>query len=651
MRITFFRSLFDTEAAEHEITWQDLVASIRAPATFQAKADCPLIKLARFGPHRNAKGFLRHNANVTAITGIELDYDGEAVPMAHAAEQFRKVGLEALLYTSASNTPDKPRWRALLPLSGEYGPEYREAFAEAANAVLGGICAPESNTLSQAFYVGLVARVPYEAVHVPGAFLDTVTPPSARPLRTTASLDVPEFEKVNLAALPIPADVLALITNPPPKGERSEALMSAANGLARAQVPPETILRILADPDNPISSKALERRTVSEAMDWLARFTVAKALERHPPLATIFPTLAGRPIDKRKLFHDAKALRGEPTPARWIIRGILEQECFAVLFGASESGKSLIALDMACCVASGEPFNERQTMKGSVAYISGEGNTGLARRLRAWELAHKDAKQLEDNMLILTSRAVHFRDPDQWRELLAALDEQHARIPLSLITIDTYARANAGGDENSAKDAAEFVRYCDYLKDRYRCTVLLIGHTGTNNAERIMGSTVIRNAADVEMSFRRLEQDEPKNVSALKCTKMKDAERFDELYFQLTPQALGWFDPETLEQIKSWTFTELDPPDALPHTPTNVLFCQCLGLQTIAYEKVRTAFFQLYRAGNVKAKQKAWDRALAKALEREWCSRETDHIGDKLLPHPPAMYRDGIDLSKFVTPT
>ena len=651
MRVTFFRSLFDTEAAEHEITWSDLVASIAAPATFQAKSDCPLIKLARFGPTRNPKGFLRHNGNVTAISGIELDYDGESVPMATAAEAFRSVNLEALLYTSASNTPDKPRWRAFLPLSAEYGPEYREAFAEAANAVLGGICAPESNTLSQAFYIGAVANFPYESVHVPGAFLDTVTTPTARPLRHAPSVDVPEFEKVNLEALSLPADTLALIRNPPAKGERSEALMSAANALARAQIPPETILRILADPDNPISAKALERRTVSEAMDWLARFTVAKALERHPPLSTIFPSLAGRPIDKRQLFHDAKALRGEPTPARWIIRGILEQECFAVLFGASESGKSLLAIDMACCVATGKDFNDRQTTKGSVAYISGEGNTGLARRLRAWEIANKDAPPLADNMLVLTSRAVHFRDPEQWRELLAALDQQHSIVPLQLITVDTYARANAGGDENSAKDAAEFVRFCDYLKDRYRCTVLLIGHTGTNNADRIMGSTVIRNAADVEMSFRRLEQDEPKNVSTLRCTKMKDAERFNDCYFQLTPQPLGWFDPETLEQIKSWTFTELDPPDALPKTPTNVLFCQCLGSKPIAYDKVREAFFQVYPAGNHKTKQKAWDRALVKAIDREWCSRATTTNGDLLIPSPPAMYRDGIDLSQHIAET
>lgn len=645
MRITQFKSLYDSEAAEHDVSWEDLVASMAAPPVFQAKADCPLVKLARFGPVRNAKGFLRNNQNVTSITGIELDYDAGVMTLSEAADRFRAVGLEALLYTSASNAPDAPRWRAFLPLSGEFGPEYREAFVERANSAVGGVCAPESSTLAQAFYVGKVATAPYDSIHVPGAFLDKATTPEARPLRFAASLDVPQWEKVDLTNVAVSGDVITLIRDgPPPNTPRHAALMTAANALARAQVPPETILRILADPDNRISEKALERRSIPEAMDWLARFTVASALERFPPLASIFPPLIGRPIDKKQLFHDAKTMTSKPTPARWLIRGILEQECFALFFGASESGKSLIVMDMAYCIASGEPFHDNDTTKGAVAYISGEGNTGLSRRLKALEVTYPKFKR-DDNMLILTSRAVHFRDPDSWRELISALDAQAALVPQSLIVIDTYMRSNAGGDENSAKDAAEYVKFCDYLKDRYKCTVLLIGHTSNSNTTRIMGSNVLRNSADVEMSFRRLEQDEPKNISVLECTKMKDAERFETMYFQLTPRKLtGWFDPETKEQIVSWTYTELEAPDALPKTPTKLLFAQCLGTKPISYDKVRTAFFQLCPAANMKAKQKRWDNVLNAAISREWCKR----VNDELVPSPPAMYRDGIDLKAEV---
>lgn len=642
MRITIFKSLFDTEAEERDVSWSDLVASIGAPRPYPAKADCPLIKLARFGPTRNPKGYLRNNANVTAVTGIELDYDGEVVPLTEAAERFRAAGVEAVLYSSASSAPGAPRWRAFLPLTGEYTPDYREAFYEAADAVLGGICAAESATLSQAFYIGQIQGQPYEAIHVPGAFLDTLTTPTSRPLNHIASVDVPEFEHVPLDTLPLSPDILALIKAPPVKGQNSERLMTVANAMAKAQIPPATILRVLADPENPISAKALTRRSPTEAMDWLARFTVAKALERFPPYDLIFPPMTGKRIDRKQLLHGANALSSQPNPARWLVRGILEQECFAVLYGPSSAGKSLLTIDMAACIATGVQFHERTITQGPVVYVSGEGNNGLSRRLKAWRIAHPDTPLTDD--FLITSRAVHFREPESLRELINDVDALPK--PPVLIVIDTYMRANAGGDENSARDAAEFVKLCDKLKERYSCTVLLVAHSGKSNTDSVMGSTVIRNAADVEMSFRRLEQKEPKHVSALKCTKMKDAEPFEELYFKLTPQELGWFDPETKEQIISWTFTELDPPDALPRTETAVIFVRCLGSKSIGYEKTREAFFQLYPAGEKKAKQKAWDRILAKAIDQGWCSY--DKSRNILEPHPAAVYRDGIDISKEV---
>ena len=42
----------------------------------------PWLKLAPFGDMRRAKGSLRHDANVLAITGVEADYDGGNMPFA-----------------------------------------------------------------------------------------------------------------------------------------------------------------------------------------------------------------------------------------------------------------------------------------------------------------------------------------------------------------------------------------------------------------------------------------------------------------------------------------------------------------------------------------------------------------------------------------
>jgi hypothetical protein len=93
--------------------------------TADTKEKLPLVKLATFGGKRSEQNSLRHNANVESITGVEGDYDDETVPFDKAVELIRQSRLNALLYTSPSNTADKPRWRILCPASQPQAPEER----------------------------------------------------------------------------------------------------------------------------------------------------------------------------------------------------------------------------------------------------------------------------------------------------------------------------------------------------------------------------------------------------------------------------------------------------------------------------------------------------------------------------------------------
>jgi putative DNA primase/helicase len=122
--------------------------------TADTKKKLPLVKLAVFGDKRTEQNSLRHNANVESVTGAEGDYDAEVVPFDRAVELVRQSGLNALLYTSPSNTPDKPRWRILCPSSRSLPPDERVKLVARVNGVLGGVLAGQSFTLSQAYYFG-----------------------------------------------------------------------------------------------------------------------------------------------------------------------------------------------------------------------------------------------------------------------------------------------------------------------------------------------------------------------------------------------------------------------------------------------------------------------------------------------------------------
>ncbi len=153
-----------------EILWPALCDWIDASSpTADTKADLPLIKLATF------RGDYRSDASMEAVHGLEGDYDGEAVQPGDAADMLRKAGVEALIYTSPSHQPDKPRWRVFAPLSRAFGAVDRHSLLARVNGALGGILASESFTPAQAYYVGsTVDGSPIQCWRIDGRCVDTL---------------------------------------------------------------------------------------------------------------------------------------------------------------------------------------------------------------------------------------------------------------------------------------------------------------------------------------------------------------------------------------------------------------------------------------------------------------------------------------------
>jgi hypothetical protein len=163
LAVTFFTDEFARTKREQQIALADLVELIRVTSAPQ-KTQLPWLKLAGFGTLPTGKNSLRWDGNVTAISGIEADYDGERVSFEAAIEILEEAGLEAIVYTSPSHTPDEPRWRVLCPLSTELLPKQRPHLLARLNGLFGGIFSAESWALSQAYYFGSVDHNPAHQV-------------------------------------------------------------------------------------------------------------------------------------------------------------------------------------------------------------------------------------------------------------------------------------------------------------------------------------------------------------------------------------------------------------------------------------------------------------------------------------------------------
>ncbi|GIK49594.1 MAG: hypothetical protein BroJett013_22910 [Alphaproteobacteria bacterium] len=166
MRFTIFKDQFATTKIDHDETWEAICAGIANAPEFPDKGACPFISLAVYGETPNENGCLRHAENVLAVSGIEGDHDAGTVSLADAAQYAREAGLRACIYSSASHTPERPRWRILVPLSQERPLSERADLMDRLNGVMRGALTPESWTRSQAFLLGRVAGVSYELVIV-----------------------------------------------------------------------------------------------------------------------------------------------------------------------------------------------------------------------------------------------------------------------------------------------------------------------------------------------------------------------------------------------------------------------------------------------------------------------------------------------------
>ncbi|MCK1453384.1 hypothetical protein IVB36_21505 [Bradyrhizobium sp. 35] len=180
IHVTFFKDFAAKTYTTDDLTLIELQERIQN-ASARRKDDLPWLKLAEFGKKRTAEGSLRHNANVVQITGVELDYDIERVSFDDAVKAVEATGIHALLYTSASHTPEKPRWRLIAPTSKPLPPEMRYKLAARLNGVLKAtlnvevIAKSDSFALSQSYFYGWVCDSPkphHCAKVVHGAFID-----------------------------------------------------------------------------------------------------------------------------------------------------------------------------------------------------------------------------------------------------------------------------------------------------------------------------------------------------------------------------------------------------------------------------------------------------------------------------------------------
>jgi hypothetical protein len=226
-------------------------------------------------------------------------------------------------------------------------------------------------------------------------------------------------------------------------------------------------------------------------------------------------------------------------PPSWLVKGLIETDCFCCLYGDPATGKSFIAIELSLCVATGTPFYDLPVKKGPVIFMAGEGQSGLARRFEAWSIARHVS--ISGAPFYINQGTVSLIDGDSMIPVIQALERLILEIgqPPALVILDTWSRV-LGGDDSAPSDAAAGVAALDDLRTRFGNFAAIVVHHEGHTKGRGRGWSGLRAAVDVELRAERGAD----GVVRLECTKAKDIEPMAPMAFHFAPVDLQINDGE-----------------------------------------------------------------------------------------------------------
>ena len=308
------------------------------------------------------------------------------------------------------------------------------------------------------------------------------------------------------------------------------------------------------------------------------------------------------------------ALQEASARIHWVVKHVVPAESIGLMFGGSGTFKSFIAVDCALHVAHGLPWMGRRTNRGAVLYIAAEGGAGLWNRIEAWH-RERELSWLDVEMVVVPVPLD--LAADAWRVVDAA---QATGITPALVVVDTLSQTYSG-DENSANEVAAYLRELGLrFRALWRCSVMLIHHTGHQATERPRGTSALRANVDYMLGVFR---DEKEMLATLTCVKQKDGELFKDASFGLTVSELGMDednDPVTTLVARhlgteSEVF-EARQREAMAGRGGRNQKLMSLVQNGMAIKELRKAFYEDVVAGlDAEAKKKAFYRAKDAAVD------------------------------------
>lgn len=236
----------------------------------------------------------------------------------------------------------------------------------------------------------------------------------------------------------------------------------------------------------------------------------------------------------------------------WLVKYVITRRERSMMVGASQSGKSFLAIDLALAIARGVPWLGNKTRRGGVIYQAGEGGRGVKKRIRAYRAANDIGTDAKLPFVLMPATLDLYGSEDQTTAFVAEVKHWASTfdVPLELIVIDTLSAATAGADENSSKDIGPVLARCERIAEECRCAVMIVHHMNAGGHKPRGHTSILANLDSVltvtaletgpEKSSTPMLDVDNRHIREIVTAKQKDGEAGKRWRFVLPAITIGY---------------------------------------------------------------------------------------------------------------
>ncbi len=281
-------------------------------------------------------------------------------------------------------------------------------------------------------------------------------------------------------------------------------------------------------PETPIAERPSQLAMIAFANE-LPEIRAARAAEEFSDLGALPEQQAKARQEaalKRERFQVITCEQLERQPSLdYIIKGVLLRTAFAGILGAPGDGKTLLAIDLGCAMASGTDWHGFKVAgKLRVVHVFAEGAAGAKDRALAAR-KHRGLSVASMPEFILDTPDI--KDEEQARLLAQKIGKA------DVIFIDTFA-ATLSGSENEGKDVQPYITNCNLLHQLTGALVCILCHPGKDASKKLRGWSGTLGALDTLIEIERTG-----DYRAVRVLKQKDSSEGPLLGFTVKTVEVG----------------------------------------------------------------------------------------------------------------